>query len=278
MPAQGDVARCQRELEALHRKDSEEARKAAAFSQKVAAARAATARASSPSAVRSKTAEVARLERDFAHTQKKRADIAKDVSAATARLHAAQQRLHREQSHEQQALLEIVKREQKAAHEAQARRLVELTTQATLSREATGYDAFISHASEDKEDLVRPLANQLLGAGFRIWFDEFELKVGDSLRRSIDRGLSSSRFGIVVFSPSFFAKNWPQYELDGLVTREMDGAKVILPMWHKVSKDEVIRYSPSLADNVALNTATHTMQQLVEQLSCALSSSRHEEG
>ena len=132
------------------------------------------------------------------------------------------------------------------------------------------YDAFISHASEDKEDLVRPLAEKLQEAGFSIWYDEFQLKVGDSLRRSIDKGLANSRFGIVVLSPSFFAKNWPQYELDGLVAKEMSIGKTILPLWHRVSKDDVMRYSPSLADKVALNTAMYTVDELVEKLEEAL--------
>ena len=73
-----------------------------------------------------------------------------------------------------------------------------------------------------------------------------QLKVGDSLRRSIDRGLANSKYGVVVLSSAFFAKNWPQYELDGMVAREMNGVKVVLPIWHKVSKDEVLSYSPTL--------------------------------
>jgi hypothetical protein len=78
-----------------------------------------------------------------------------------------------------------------------------------------GYDAFISHASEDKKALVRPLAKALGAMGYRIWFDEFELKVGDSLRQSIDRGLANSRFGIVILSRAFFAKNWPHCPRNG---------------------------------------------------------------
>ena len=96
------------------------------------------------------------------------------------------------------------------------------------------WEAFISHASEDKDDFVRPLAEGLRERGLTVWFDEFELKVGDSLRGSIDRGLSQSRFGIVVFTPQFFEKQWPKNELNGLVTREINGAKVILPVWYKI--------------------------------------------
>jgi hypothetical protein len=50
------------------------------------------------------------------------------------------------------------------------------------------WDAFISHASEDKDQIARPLYLQLQELGLRIWFDEFTLTVGDSLRRSIDKG------------------------------------------------------------------------------------------
>ena len=63
------------------------------------------------------------------------------------------------------------------------------------------YDVFISHASEDKEEVVRPLANALRKAGLKVWYDEFELHIGDSLRRKIDQGLEKIRFGIVVISP-----------------------------------------------------------------------------
>ena len=88
-----------------------------------------------------------------------------------------------------------------------------------------------------------------------VWFDELTLKVGDSLRRSIDRGLASSRFGIVVISPHFLSKEWPQKELDGLTAREADGTKVILPVWHDLSADQVRRYSPTLADRVATRSS-----------------------
>lgn len=93
------------------------------------------------------------------------------------------------------------------------------------------FDAFISHASEDKDEFVRPLAQRLSKSGIRIWYDEHELQVGDSLREAIERGLSRSNYGIVVLSPHFFAKRWPQRELSGLTAREHDGRKVILPVW-----------------------------------------------
>lgn len=81
------------------------------------------------------------------------------------------------------------------------------------------YDVFISHASEDKEEVARPLAVALQAHGLEVWFDEFTLKFGDSLRRKIDEGLANSRVGLVVLSPTFLKKDWTNHELDGIVTR-----------------------------------------------------------
>ena len=132
--------------------------------------------------------------------------------------------------------------------------------------EDIGYDAFIAHASEDKDDIVRPLAEALTQIGFRIWYDEFELKVGDNLRQSIDKGLVNSRYGSVVLSEAFFAKNWSQYELNGLTAREIEGQKVILPIWHGIGKEEVLAQSPPLADKIALSTNQMSVLELAEAL------------
>ena len=87
-----------------------------------------------------------------------------------------------------------------------------------------------------------------------VWYDDYELRVGDSLRRSIDQGLAQSRYGVVVLSNSFFSKRWTQYELDGLVERDLD-RKVILPIWHRVDHEDVARYSPALAGKVAIKSS-----------------------
>ncbi len=117
------------------------------------------------------------------------------------------------------------------------------------------FDLFLSHASENK-DFVRPLAEALDALGIRVWYDETCVSVGDSLRESIDVGLSRSRFGAVLFSHEFFGKRWPAYELNGLVAREMQGKKVILPLWHPdLTVEDMVGYSPSMADKLALQTA-----------------------
>lgn len=128
------------------------------------------------------------------------------------------------------------------------------------------WDAFISHASEDKKSFVRPLAEGLQGFGVRVWYDEFTLKLGDSLSQSIDRGLARSRFGIVVLSRSFMSKPWTQHELRGLVTREIGGDSRILPIWHGVTRAEVSDFSPTLADKVAARTDDASPTDIVLQV------------
>lgn len=125
------------------------------------------------------------------------------------------------------------------------------------------FDLFICHASEDK-DIVRPLAQLLQNEGYSIWYDEFELKLGDSISEKIDYGLARSRFGLVVLSPSFFNKNWPKRELRGLVTRDVD-EKTILPIWHNVTKDDVLNFSPPLADAIAATT-TEGLEKIVAKI------------
>lgn len=276
---QNNIERTQRELQSLHQKLTDETKKEATKSERISQIKRGISKYTSASVLQSYQNEIARLERDIVDAQKKRADLTKQVSDKTTQLHKYQQELFREQEREQKKFMDSLKRQQDESRRRQDDLLYQVRS-SVYEPVSTGglldvvrtvkYDAFISHASEDKEDLVRPLAEKLKAAGFSIWYDEFELTIGDRLRRSIDRGLSNSRFGIVVLSPDFFAKNWPQYELDGLVAKEMTGGKVILPLWHKVSKDEVIAQSPTLADRVALNTATFSIDELVEELAKVL--------
>lgn len=134
------------------------------------------------------------------------------------------------------------------------------------------YDVFISHASEDKDTIVRSLASALISQGLKIWYDEFTLRIGDSLRQKIDKGLARSRVGLVVLSPAFVSKGWTNYELDGIVTRTVSGEQILLPIWHEITKQQVIDFSPSLADKVARSTATHTVQEIAVEIAGLLES------
>ncbi|MEZ5870710.1 MAG: DUF1883 domain-containing protein [Nitratireductor sp.] len=136
-----------------------------------------------------------------------------------------------------------------------------------VDRGTRKYDVFISHASDDKSSVVASLATALVEQGLRVWYDEFTLRIGDSLRQKIDQGLANSRVGLVVISQAFIKKGWTNYELDGIVTRSVSGQQVLLPIWHGITKQEVMEFSPSLADKVARSTATHTVEEIAAEIS-----------
>lgn len=109
-------------------------------------------------------------------------------------------------------------------------------------------DFFISHAGEDRESFVQPLAEALKRAGRTVWYSEIEITLGDSLRGKIDEGLRNSRYGIVVLSHAFFRRPWPKSELDALANRAaIEERKVLLPIWHGLDAQAVASYSPLLA-------------------------------
>ena len=124
---------------------------------------------------------------------------------------------------------------------------------ATSARTPEMRDVFISHASEDKAEIARPLAEALTQRGLSVWFDEYELTLGDRLRRKIEEGLRVSRYGVTILSENFFRKKWPQEELDALFALETESKK-ILPVWHRLSADDIANYAPLLVDRLAISS------------------------
>ena len=129
------------------------------------------------------------------------------------------------------------------------------------------YDVFVSHATEDKEsfsdEFVRILQEEY---GLKVWYDAVSIKWGDSIRTEIDKGLKKSKFGVVILSRSYISKYWTNYELEGLFQRESNGGKLILPIWHNITKQEVQNFSPSLAGKMAMSTAFMTPNEIAEKL------------
>ena len=289
---QSSIQRAHSDISSLTKKASDLSHKLADKSGRLANAQNAANTATSASSQQSKLREVTSLLKDIAGIEKDKADVEKRIGEKKRDLHRYEQDLAKEQERETKKQIEEDKRRMTKMQEADKRRKREMEEyerkldQDLLARrphqpvqvstllpiaaspqpEVKKHDLFISHASEDKDDFVRPLATALASFGLEVWYDETTLKLGDSLRQSIDRGLANSRYGVVVLSTSFFSKNWPQYELNGLVAREMNGVKVILPIWHKVTKDEVLRYSPTLADKIALNSAVHSVAEIAEKV------------
>ena len=113
-------------------------------------------------------------------------------------------------------------------------------------------DLFVSHASEDKKDFVRPLVITLKNMGVDVWYDEFSIKPGDSISESLDKGLIECNYGLIILSPDFLNKRWTEYELKSLISKEVYKGKTIIPIWYHVNYEMIANRSLYLADKNAL--------------------------
>jgi predicted RNase H-related nuclease YkuK (DUF458 family) len=275
--SRGNIDRLNRDIAGLRSKVAAEAAKEAEATAKINRAVEKARRTTNPSMHKSAIGEVQRAQKDLERATKSRAQHEKAIATKTTDLLRHQASLSRAEEAERK------KQEQNSRRVEQDRekRIRDLESQLLQQRAAAvedmgrlppprealpECDCFISHASEDKEGFVRALAAALQKPGLTLFYDEISIAWGDSLRRRIDEGLARSKFGVVVLSEAFFRKEWPQRELDGLVQMEMVGRSKILPIWHKVSKDEVAAFSPMLADKVALNTSDFTAEEIAEKL------------
>ena len=127
-------------------------------------------------------------------------------------------------------------------------------------------DTFICHATEDKEFMARPLHEALLEAGVYAWLDESEIRLGQNIRQNIDAGLATCRSATVILSRPFFKKKWTQYELDGIVMRQMQGEILLFPIQHGITIDEIRGHSPSLAGISLWNSADHSPEQIAAEI------------
>lgn len=135
------------------------------------------------------------------------------------------------------------------------------------------YDVFISHAWEDKESFVDEFVAALKANGIKPWYDTSKMKWGDSMREKIDNGLKKSKVGIVILSPNYInnEKYWTKTELDGLFQIESVNGKTILPIWHNLTKKQVMEYSPIVANKIAINTTLMAAEEIAKEVASILS-------
>lgn len=261
------VRQARDEIVRLNKQLADEQRKISDAVQSAIKLREQASRASSPSTARSKLNQAERKDRDQVQAQKRVATIQDKISKATKKLHESEAKLTK--TRESQA--KKLERDLRLASDSRLNTLREdfrgMALPVTTGSEPE-YDVFLSHASPDKDGLVRPLAEALEKRDISFFFDEVGIGWGDSIRQSIDQALAKSRFGIVALSPDFLAvRHWTEQELNGLFAKEdASGRKVILPLWHNVTKEQVTRYSPLLADRAALKTADFTFDEIAQQL------------
>jgi hypothetical protein len=245
--------------------------------KKAAAARAAAGKTKSDPTRRSKFREADSAEKAANDAEQKRADFEKTLAEVEKKIAASQAKYEKEQQASQKKALGAIQKQNDAAARQfrLSRRLDDpapgpFTPNRRLGDTAPAptpadHDVFLSHASEDKDDIARPLKDALETRGLDVWFDEIKIKVGQSIRTEIEKGITHARFGVVILSPDFFAKQWTQSELDALFSKKMTtGENLILPIWHRVTKDQVQAQSPLLAGILALNTSLMTVDEIAD--------------
>lgn len=271
---QNKLNRLDREIAELEKKIAAESQIEARKNNSINSTRTSINKNTSISTYNAKMRQIERYSKEMINAQKKRADLQKKLSDKRVERTKCSINLQKAQNKENQQILQ----NQKAIQEQYEQRVVELTvalqnaiasqnTQHSLYDETINveYDVFISHASEDKLTFVDDLVNALREKSIKVWYDSLNIKWGDSLRTQIDNGLKNSSFGIVVISEHYIKKGWTQYELEGLFNIEMMQGKMILPIWHNISKQEVHNFSPTLAGRMALSSALLTPNEIAEE-------------
>lgn len=220
----------------------------------------------STSTLSSKMKQCGQLEKEITEFVKKQAKLQKDIAAKQKRLNDKSASLLKEQQKEQKnqqaKQQKIIK-----SYETKISNLqntvddllapVAMSIKESDQNDDIKYDVFISYASEDA-DFVESLVEELHKLDVKVWQDKLSIGRGNSIRQSIDRGLLKSRFAIAVLSKNYMEKYWTNYEVDGILNLETNTHKVILPIWHNVTLDDVKAFSPSLAGRKALETKSIT--------------------
>lgn len=235
----------------------------------------------SASTIKSKMNQIARHNDASNKAASESADLTKKIADKRGKRNDAYLRLQKEQQNEQKKQDKKIKDMQKF-YENRIKDLSKQTTELVIDSAVSStttmsalsddnepeYDVFVSHAWEDKEDFVDEFVQELRKLEIKVWYDTSRIKWGDSMRAKIDDGLRKSRFGVAVLSPNYIAdgKYWTKAELDGLFQLESINGKTLLPIWHKLTKKEVMDYSPIIASKLAMNTASMTAKEIAENL------------
>ena len=227
------------------------------------------------SSLQSKQRQISSYQNDISKKRKNSADLGKKIADKRKKRTEEFQKLQKAQDQENKKQQDANRRIQQSYE----RQIAALTNQLTINNthsivetsedsDKEEYDVFVSHAWEDKEDFVDEFVSELEKIGLRVWYDKNRLKIGDKMRQKIDDGLKKSRFGIVVLSPNYIAENkyWTKAELDGLFQRETYNNKVILPIWHNLTKKQVIDFSPIIADRKAATIALQTPAEIAQEI------------
>lgn len=269
-----------KEIATLEQKKASFDKKAA--DQEKKAAGVSISKNASASMINSKKRQIERYSKESNKAKEQSANLMKKIADKRKKRNDAYSRLQKEQQLEikrQNNLITNMQRDyEKQIEELTSKVLsfnekqVAMTDTINEENEKPEYDVFISHAWEDKEDFVDDFVKDLNSLGVTTWYDKSQILWGDSMRKKIDEGLKKSRFGIVILSPNYIAegKYWTKAELDGLFQLESINGKKLLPIWHKLTKKEVMDFSPTIAGKLAMNTSSLTSKEIAEKMQALL--------
>src|SRR5699024_7979882 len=265
------VNRLQKDIESLDNQLSRALKDESDSIKKVNRASQSMSRTKSISTIRSKDKQVQRENDKAQRSKKKQADLLGKISRKNIQLNKAISNLNKEREKQQERILKDQEKKirESKLQQKQAIDNIAASSQADTERgdEIKSYDVFISHSTEDKDGYVDELASALKKADIKIWYDSDAIGWGESIRQEIDKGLTHSKFGIVVLSPSFINKYSTNYEVNSILRREASkGIQTILPIWHNVTADQVLEYSSSLSGRQAMNTSIITIDEIVDNV------------
>ena len=271
---QRSVNSLDKDIAALEKKKAEADKKCAELSSKISSTQKSITSRTSASIVTSKLKQISGWESDRAKKSAESADLGKKLAEKRQKRNDANLKLQKAQQDEQKKQ----NREMKRMQESYESRIAQLQSMAIPSgvnissavdeQDDVQYDVFVSHAWEDKESFVEEFVQELQKLNLRVWYDKKQIKWGDSMRAKIDEGLRKSKFGVAVLSPDYIkeGKYWTKAELDGLFQLESVNGKMLLPVWHNLTKKEVMAYSPIIAGKLAMNTASMTPAEIAAEL------------
>ncbi len=262
-----------KEIAELEKKKATKDREAAALQSKINTLKKSITSHTTASTLKSKMHQIETYESDIAKRSQDSAELGKKIAEKRKKRSDAYLKLQKEQQNEQKKQ-EKVNREIQASYEARIKELQQQLSRPVVRTTAPQmvtdeeYDVFVSHAYEDKESFVDEFVEALRNQGLKVWYDTDKLKWGDSMREKIDRGLAKSKYGVVILSPNYIAehKYWTKAELNGLFQVETVNGKTILPIWHNLTKKQVVEYSPIIADRKAMTTASMTPEEIAAEL------------
>ena len=271
---QRSVNSLDKDIAALEKKKAEADKKYAELSSKISTTQKSITPRTSASIAASKMKQISGWESDCAKKSAESADLGKKIAEKRQKRNDAYLKLQKAQQDEQKKQ----NREMKRMQESYESRIAQLQSMAIPSgvnissavdeQDDVQYDVFVSHAWEDKESFVEEFVQELQKLNLRVWYDKKQIKWGDSMRAKIDEGLRKSKFGVAVLSPDYIkeGKYWTKAELDGLFQLESVNGKMLLPVWHNLTKKEVMAYSPIIAGKLAMNTASMTPAEIAAEL------------